>query len=382
MDYVIDFIDNDMQFEDFTKEQLVHLREEAAKVGITGRKDIDEREFYSIKKSFAELYNRQKRMEKDIKIGIEETFANKTPSKMPANAPEIIEEIIEEITGIGNAEELTATEIAATNVTTNNQTMEDKTMNNKTTATVNNETVNNTTESMEDTTMNNTNTTGAVNEEEVTMGQKAAAFAEGSKEKLAKGFKFIVENVDSAASEVAKLSNMKSDELEDYLKVNSKSIFDKIVTSVKKFRDERLSQAGDFPFFKAQFDDSIDKSTNIIELIKEVIDEDELNGWGKFKEIVKALIKWVVRLFIKVGAIVLKLAVVIVVGGVKVACTVITTAIKVAGVLNKEVVKPSIKVAKKEWANHKERKAAKEATMNDIEEEAFDIDFEDEIELA
>ena len=374
MDYIIDFIDNDMQFEEFSPEQLAHLKEEARKLGVQVRKDaIDEREFYSIKKSFADLYNKQKRMERTIAQSIKDTI-DEIPSKMPANASEIIEEIIEEFT---SDTEYEVKEVAATNETNNQTTVEDETMNNKTTGTVNNETVNNTIESMEDTTMNNTNTNGTVNAEEVTMADKAKAFAEASKEKLAGGFKFVVENIDVAADEVTKMSNMNSEELEEYLKDNSESIFSKIMGSVKDFRDRMKSKSGSFPSFAKH----AETSDNIIKLVKEVLDDEEINGWGKFKEIVKALIKWVVRLFIKVGAIVLKVALVIVVGGVKIACTIIATTIRAASVLNKEVVKPTVKVAKKEWADHKVRKAAKEAAMNNIEEEAFE-DFGEEIELV
>lgn len=116
MDYIIDFIDNDMQFEEFSTEQLAHLKEEARKIGISVRKDaIDEREFYSIKKSFADMYNKQKKMERAIKAGIEETI-NNTQSKMPTNASEIIEEIIDEFTSDAEYE---VEEIAAANETVN-----------------------------------------------------------------------------------------------------------------------------------------------------------------------------------------------------------------------------------------------------------------------
>ena len=70
--------------------------------------------------------------------------------------------------------------------------------------------------------MTNTNNINvAVTEEELTMGEKAKAFAEGAKEKLTDGFKFVTENVDVAAEEVKKMANMSDRELEEYLKTNS-----------------------------------------------------------------------------------------------------------------------------------------------------------------
>ena len=233
-----------------------------------------------------------------------------------------------------------------------------------TVVTNNNATINN---NMEDDTMRNINV--AVTEEELTMGEKARAFAEGAKEKLTDGFKFVTENVDVAAEEVKKMANMSDRELEEYLKTNSKSVLDRIVDAVKKYSGKMKDNAEFFPNLKNR----ADKADNIIELIKEVLDEEELSGWGKFKGIVKELVKWLVRLLLKVGAIVLKIAFTLVVGTVKIGATALVTAGKTLGVVNREVIKPTVKAGKTAWANHKARKA--EADFEDD----FDDDF-DEVE--
>ena len=121
---------------------------------------------------------------------------------------------------------------------------------------------------------NTNNINVAVTEEELTMGEKAKAFAEGAKEKLTDGFKFVTENVDVAAEEVKKMANMSDRELEEYLKTNSKSVLDRIVDAVKKYSGKMKDNAEFFPNLK----NTADKADNIIELIKEVLDEEELSG--------------------------------------------------------------------------------------------------------
>ena len=126
-----------------------------------------------------------------------------------------------------------------------------------TVVTNNNATINNN-NNMEDDTMRNINVT--VTEEELTMGEKAKAFAEGAKEKLTDGFKFVTENVDVAAEEVKKMANMSDRELEEYLKTNSKSVLDSIVDAVKKYSGKMKDNAEFFPNLKNR----ADKADNII----------------------------------------------------------------------------------------------------------------------
>lgn len=250
----------------------------------------------------------------------------------------------------------------------------------KSTKTNNNATVNNNNnEGVID--MKNVNDEVTVTAEEVTMGEKAKAFAEGAKEKLSDGFKFVTENVDVAADEVKKMANMNDKELEEYLKTNGKAALDKIVDAVKGFANASRENERKFPGFG--FKQDADKADSIIELIKAVLDEEELSGWGKFKAIVKELVKWLLRLLLKVGAIVLKIALTLVVGAIKIGATTLVTAGKAIGVVNKEVVKPTVKAGKTAWNNHKERKAAKEAETNDIERQLFnnyEEEFEEEFE--
>lgn len=237
---------------------------------------------------------------------------------------------------------------------------------------------------MEDNNMNERfNNETAATAEEVTMGQKAKEFAEASKEKLAKGFEFVTENVDVAANEVKKMANMNDSQLEEYLKDNGKDILDKIVDAVKKYSSDLKKVMERHPDKASHFTDKINESENVVELIKAVLDEEELSGWGKFKAIVKELVRWLLRLLLKVGAIVLKIAFTIVVGAIKIGATTLVTAGKVVNVVNKDVIQPSVKVGKKAWDSHKAyrdaKKAEKEAEaefINDFRDEIFEDDAE------
>lgn len=239
-----------------------------------------------------------------------------------------------------------------------------------------NETINNATNNnMEGKTMTNeTINNTAATTEEATMGQKAKEFAENAKEKLTEGFEYIVENVDGVAEEIKKMANMNDIQLENHLTEKGKEIFDKIMKKVKKYQKDMKDNSDLFPFLK----DDADKASNIVELIKATLDEEGLSGWGKFKAIVKELVKWLLRLLLKVGAIVLKLTFTVVVGTIKIGATALVTTGKVVGILNKEVVKPTIKAGKKAWNTHKANMAAKKLE-EDFEEETefFFADDED-----
>lgn len=123
--------------------------------------------------------------------------------------------------------------------------------------------------------------------------KKAKAFAEASEEKLADGFKYVIENVEVAKKEVEKMANMKDSELEEYLKTNSKSVLDKIIGAVKKYSGKMKANADLFPSFLKD----AEKADNIVEFIKEVLDEEELSGWGKYPEIVETLRIWLLKIF-------------------------------------------------------------------------------------
>lgn len=221
-------------------------------------------------------------------------------------------------------------------------------------------------ENMMNETMNNTAATVEV--EEVTMGEKAKAFAEASKEKLTEGFEYIVNNVSEVKEEVVKMANMPSDKLEDYLKDSGKDVLNNIINAVKKYSKSMKDSAGFFPSLK---DDAV-KADNIIDLIKDVLDEEELNGWGKFKAIVKAVALWLVKLLLKVGAFILKLAFTLVVGAVKIGATALVTTGKALDIVNKDVIKPVIKTGKKAFKSAKEKLVKDDADLDDIEEMLFE----------
>lgn len=314
--FVKEFVESDMNFEEFNQQQLEFFKSQVKELGIEIN-EMDEENFYIVKETLTDMYSKMQNI-----------IENK------------------------ESEEITMSK----SVNTNN-------------ATINNN------NNMEDDTMRNINEEVVVTEEELTMGEKAKAFAEGAKEKLTDGFKFVTENVDVAADEVKKMANMSDRELEEYLKRNSKSVLDRIVNAVRNFADKSREDGKKFSFFSDVANENADKADNIITLIKEVLDEEELSGWGKFKAIVKELVKWLVRLLLKVGAIVLKIAFTLVVGTVKIGATALVTAGRTLGVVNREVIKPTVKAGKTAWANHKARKA--EADFEDDFDEVEEMLFED-----
>ena len=317
--FVKEFVESDMNFEEFNQQQLEFFKSQVKELGIEIN-EMDEENFYIVKETLTDMYSKMQNI-----------IENKES-----------EEITMSKTNTNNN--------ATINNTNNEEMIDMKNVNEEIAATV-----------------------------EVTMGEKAKALAEGVKGKIEDGLKFAVENVDVAADEVKKMANMNDKELEEHLKTNGKAVLDKIVNAVKGFANKSREDGKKFSFFSDVANENADKADNIVELIKEVLDEDGLNGWGKFKAIVKELIKWLLRLLLKVGAIVLKIALTLTVGAIKIGATALVTAGKAIGVVNKEVVKPTVKAGKTAWNNHKERKAAKEAETNTIERELFN-NYEGEFE--
>lgn len=217
-------------------------------------------------------------------------------------------------------------------------------------------------------------------EVEVTLGDKAKEFAEASKEKIEAGFKFVIDNVDGAREIVEDMADMSSEDLEVYLKTNARNIFDRLMEKINSYRDDMQEGQALFPNLKARFE----KCDNIIKTIREVLDDDNKKGWGKFVEIVKSLIVWIVKLFFKVAAIVLKLAFTVIVGAVKIGCTAVSTTVKVVKVANKEIIKPTVKAGKSAFGAfneyRKERKARMDAARDMLFEDDFDDDFFEEDE--
>ena len=252
-----------------------------------------------------------------------------------------------------------------TEVYFNDESMEENSMNNET---INNATVN---DNMEDETMRNINETAATTEEAI-KGEEAKTFAENAKEKLEEGFEYIVNNVDGVAEEIKKMANMNDVQLEKHLTEKGKEIFDKIMNRVKKYYKDMKDNSDICP----ELEEEAKKSMNIIKLISNVLDEKGTSGWGKFKAIVKELVKWLLRLLLKVGVIVLKIALTVVVGAIKIGATALVTTGKVIGVLNEEVVKPTIKAGKDAWTNHKSKVNEKETKDDEFQDvrEAVELD--------
>lgn len=230
---------------------------------------------------------------------------------------------------------------------------------------------------MEEEIMRNVNEEMAVTMEEVTAAEKAKEFIEVSKGKLQDGFKFAVEKCENIAEDIKDMADMSMDDFEDFVAEKGEGFIDRVTKSLKDFANKKRKEGKANPFFADVAEESADRAEDIISLIRATLDKEGLNGWGKFKAIVKEIAQWLVKLLVKVATVVLHLAFTIAVGALKLGIDTLVIAGRVAGTVNKEMVKPSIKAGKTAWANHKKRKAKRKEEQNIVEKELFD-DFDDE----
>jgi len=219
------------------------------------------------------------------------------------------------------------------------------------------------------------NTAGAVREEvEVTMGDKAKEFAEARKEDLEKLSGFVIENVPVVKAEVEKMLQMPSDKLGDYIVANGSKVIGNIIKGVKDFASSKKKEAKDFPFFADAVTESAEKAEAFVKTVEEITDEEGKKGWGKIKKIVKALIGWILKIVIKIGAVIFKVALTIAVGIIAIGSAAVLTAGSVAGIAYKEVAKPVFNGGKKVVTKVKD----KIVDIKDSFTDDFDELFEEE----
>lgn len=313
--FVKEFVESDMDFKEYNQQQLEFFENQVKELGIE-IDEMDEESFYIVKEILNDMY-----------------------SKMQS--------IIE------NKE---SEEITMSKTNTNNN------------ATVNN--TNN--EEMID--MKNVNEEMAATEEK-TIGAKAKAFAEGAKDKVVDATKKVASTLSCIEEEVVKINGMNNATAEVYITENAVKILNKFKEDAVKL----LNNIGIIIEENPELEGSLRKKektlSEFVKVVKDTLDEEKLNGWGKFKAIVKEVAKFVLGLILKAAAVVLKIAFTLVVGAIKIGATTLVTAGKVVGVVNSEVVKPSVKAGKTAWANYKEKKAIKDdfdGDFDEIEEELFE----------
>lgn len=214
---------------------------------------------------------------------------------------------------------------------------------------------------------------------EVTLGEKARKFAEASKEKLEKGLEFAVENIESVKDEVVSMANMSPEVLEEYLMANGKKKVKKLMDIIREQATKERDNAKAFPFFADASVKNAEKYESLLSLVKAIMDDDNKSGWGKFVSIVKEIAKWVLKVLLKVGAIVLKIALTVVVGAIKIGAATLVTAGNIVNVTYKEVFKPVFNEGKKVWNKAKEKiDEVKAAKFDDFDDDFEDDFFEDE----
>lgn len=206
----------------------------------------------------------------------------------------------------------------------------------------------------EDIIMNNNQN---VTNEQVIMEEKAQSFAESVQDKISAAAKYIMEYVPEARNTIKEIASMEPDKLEEAIKEQSFSIYNVIKTTLT----QSIADMEPLREVLPGTDAIIEKKENVLQLLSDVMDDENKSGWGKFKAIVTAMVRWMVRVIVKAAQILLKIAVVLVVGTVKVGAVIVETGLSAIGVVHKEVVKPAYKTAKALYKANQERKVEKES---------------------
>lgn len=217
---------------------------------------------------------------------------------------------------------------------------------------------------MEDDTMKNVN-------EEMTIGEKAKAFAEGAKDKVVDATKKVASTLSCIEEEAVKISSMNNTKAEAYIAENAVEVLEKFKNGATKLLNNIGIIIEENPELEGSLRKKAKSLSEFIEVIQDTLDEEGVNGWSKFKSIMKEVAKFVLGLILKAAAIVLKIAFTLVVGAIKIGATGLVTAGKVLGTLNREVVKPTTKDIKTTWANRKKKAEVTEDDFDEIEEELF-----------
>lgn len=223
---------------------------------------------------------------------------------------------------------------------------------------------------MEDDTMKNVNEEMAVTEE-MTIGEKAKAFAEGAKDKVVDATKKVASTLSCIEEEAVKISSMNNTKAEAYIAENAVEVLEKFKNGATKLLNNIGIIIEENPELEGSLKKKAKSLSEFIEVIQDTLDEKEVNGWSKFKTIMKEVAKFVLGLILKAAAVVLKIAFTLVVGVIKIGATGLVTAGKVVGVVNREVVKPTTKDIKTTWANRKKKAKVTEDDFDEIEEELF-----------
>ena len=315
--FVKEFVESDMDFKEYNQQQLEFFENQVKELGIE-IDEMDEESFYIVKEILNDMYSKMQNI-----------IENK------------------------ESEEITMSKSVKTN----------------------NATANNNTNNEEMIDMKNVNKEVAATVEEITIGAKA--FAEGAKDKVVDATKKVASTLSCIEEEAVKISSMNNAKAEAYIAENAVEVLEKFKNGATKLLNNIGIIIEEDPELEGSLRKKAKSLSEFIEVIQDTLDEEGVNGWGKFKAIMKEVAKFVLGLILKAAAVVLKIAFTLVVGAIKIGATTLVTAGKVVGVVNNEVVKPTTKDIKTTWANRKKKAEAEddaEVTDDDfdeIEEELF-----------
>ena len=239
----------------------------------------------------------------------------------------------------------------------------------------------------EDTINNGTNGGNDMNNEaeKISAAEKAGEFVNATKDKVVEGAKKFAEDLSTIKDEAIKINKMNNADAQVYITNKGVKILNNIKDEGNKFLGKLniLSDKNENPKVKAKLKEKATSLADFIEIINETLDNDDINGWGKFVEILKAVAKLILGLIIKGAAIALKIGIALVVGGIKVGATGVVLAIELAKVIKNDIIKPAYDATGDAWNVHKKYKNArktKDNLDNDFDDEFDDEEFYDEFD--
>ena len=223
------------------------------------------------------------------------------------------------------------------------------------------------------------NETAATTEEKAKATQAAKDFIDAKKESFTRGVKNIADKVKEVEDVVKEFASSDHDVAEAVFSEKAMDLLNKVKTGATKMYGnikKLLVLDEDNAKAVAKYKADMKSLSDVIETIDTAI-HSKKTAWSKFKEIVKAIASWLLKLLLKGGAEALKLTLTVTVGGIKIGATVLVTLGKLVGIIHKEVVKPTFKEVKDAWNTCKTLKAERNKEEFEEERELFFSDEED-----
>lgn len=191
-------------------------------------------------------------------------------------------------------------------------------------------------------------------DEEIKATKEAETFANSAKEKMERAANYMIKNIKGVGrilKEYNNFANMTDAEIEATLKENGMALFTRLKDAVA---GHKVSIEAMKEFVNVDYD--TEETENVLDVFRKIVDDDSTNGWGKFKNIVKVLIRYLLKIIIYVLHVILKIAITVTVGLIKMSAVALKVGYKSGKIVKKDVIDPGVKTVKKSYHNYKEQK--------------------------